>query len=232
MNTLVILPTYNEAGNITRLFKELKEKFSDIDILHIDDNSPDGTAEIALEYGLSNYRQIRNFRKMGLGSSYRQGFQWAIERNYKYVITMDSDGSHQIKELEPLLEAIDNYDLVIGTRWMPKGRVVNWPLYRQLISKFGTWYAKKALKLPYRDLTSGFRVYRCSMLKKLNLGKLDSKGYVFQIQMVEAIVKNSGRIKEVPISFIERIQGRSKMSGTIALEAFIWITKRALRLTK
>ena len=232
MNTLVILPTYNEAGNITRLFKELKEKFSDIDILHIDDNSPDGTAEIALEYGLSNYRQIRNFRKMGLGSAYRQGFQWAIERNYKYVITMDSDGSHQIEDLEPLLKAIDNCDLVIGTRWMPKGRVVNWPLYRQLISKFGTWYAKKALKLPYRDLTSGFRVYRCSMLKKLNLGKLDSKGYVFQIQMVEAIAKNSGRIKEVPISFIERIQGRSKMSGTIALEAFIWITKRALRLTK
>ena len=232
MNTLVILPTYNEAGNITRLFKELKEKFSDIDILHIDDNSPDGTAEIALEYGLSNYRQIRNFRKMGLGSAYRQGFQWAIERNYKYVITMDSDGSHQIEDLEPLLKAIDNCDLVIGTRWMPRGRVVNWPLYRQLISKFGTWYAKKALKLPYRDLTSGFRVYRCSMLKKLNLGKLDSKGYVFQIQMVEAIAKNSGRIKEVPISFIERIQGRSKMSGTIALEAFIWITKRALRLTK
>ena len=130
MNTLVILPTYNEAGNITRLFKELKEKFSDIDILHIDDNSPDGTAEIALEYGLSNYRQIRNFRKMGLGSAYRQGFQWAIERNYKYVITMDSDGSHQIKDLEPLLKAIDNYDLVIGTRWMPNGSVVNWPLYQ------------------------------------------------------------------------------------------------------
>ena len=232
MNTLVILPTYNEAGNITRLFKELKEKFSDIDILHIDDNSPDGTAEIALEYGLSNFRQIRNFRKMGLGSAYRQGFQWAIERNYKYVITMDSDGSHQIKELEPLLEAIDNYDLVIGTRWMPRGRVVNWPLYRQLISKFGTWYAKKALKLPYRDLTSGFRVYRCSMLKKLNLGKLDSKGYVFQIQMVEEIAKNSGRIKEVPITFVERTQGRSKMTGRIALEAFIWITKKALRLTK
>mgnify|MGYP003344420421 FL=1 len=232
MNTLVILPTYNEAGNITRLFKELKEKFSDIDILHIDDNSPDGTAEIALEYGLSNYRQIRNFRKMGLGSAYRQGFKWAIERNYKYVITMDSDGSHQIKDLERLLEVIDNYDLVIGTRWMPKGSVVNWPLYRQLISKFGTWYAKKALKLPYRDLTSGFRVYRCSMLKKLNLGKLDSKGYVFQIQMVEAIAKNSGRIKEVPITFVERIQGRSKMTGRIALEAFIWITKKALRLTK
>ena len=232
MNTLVILPTYNEAGNITRLFKELKEKFPDIDILHIDDNSPDGTAEIALEYGLKNYRQIRNFRKMGLGSAYRQGFQWAIERNYKYVITMDSDGSHQIEDLEPLLKAIDNCDLVIGTRWMPKGSVVNWPLYRQLISKFGTWYAKKALKLPYRDLTSGFRVYDCSILKRINIENVDSKGYVFQIQMVEAIAKNSGSIKEVPITFVERIQGRSKMTGRIALEAFIWITKRALRLTK
>ena len=229
MNTLVILPTYNEAGNITRLFKELKEKFSDIDILHIDDNSPDGTAEIALEYGLSNYRQIRNFRKMGLGSAYRQGFQWAIERNYKYVITMDSDGSHQIKDLEPLLKAIDNYDLVIGTRWMPKGSVVNWPLYRQLISKFGTWYAKKALKLPYRDLTSGFRVYDCSMLKRINLEKVDSKGYLFQIQMVDLIFKAAGRIREVPITFSERKHGKSKMSGKIAIEAFLWITKHGLR---
>ena len=229
MNTLVILPTYNEAGNITRLFKELKEKFSDIDILHIDDNSPDGTAEIALEYGLSNYRQIRNFRKMGLGSAYRQGFQWAIERNYKYVITMDSDGSHQIKDLQPLLEAIDNYDLVIGTRWMPKGSVVNWPLYRQLISKFGTWYAKNALKLPYRDLTSGFRVYDCSMLKRINLEKVDSKGYLFQIQMVDLIFKAAGRIREVPITFSERKHGKSKMSGKIAIEAFLWITKHGLR---
>ena len=165
---------------------------------------------------------------MGLGSAYRQGFKWAIERNYKYVITMDSDGSHQIKDLEPLLETIGNYDLVIGTRLMPKGSVVNWPMYRQLISKFGTWYAKKALKMPYRDLTSGFRVYDCSMLKRINLEKVDSKGYVFQIQMVEAIAKNSGRIAEVPITFVDRIAGDSKMSTGIFKEAFfgVWAMRK------
>lgn len=226
MRKLVILPTFNEAGTITRIMKELHQSFPEIDILHIDDNSPDGTAEIAKEFGLENYRQIRNFNKLGLGSAYRQGFKWAIEREYDLVITMDSDGSHQTSEINIFLQKIDEADLVIGTRWMPGGKVVNWPFYRKFISKFGTWYASKALKYPFRDMTSGFRCYRTNILKKLNLDQIVGKGYVFQIEMVDAISKAGGRIVEVPITFIERQEGKSKMTVKIAGEAFFWISKQ------
>lgn len=228
MKILTILPTYNEAGNITRILKELSSNFPQIDILHIDDNSPDGTAEIALEFGLENYRQIRNFNKLGLGTAYKQGFKWALERGYELVITMDSDGSHHVSEITRLMAGIDGFDLVVGARWIPGGTVANWPLYRRIISRFGTWYAKKALKLPFSDLTSGFRIYRTSALEKIDFDQIEGKGYVFQIQMVETIAKLGAKINEVPITFTERINGKSKMSGKIAVEAFGWLTRRYL----
>ena len=229
MKTLIVLPTYNEGGNITRVLSELNRTYPNVDILHIDDNSPDGTGEIAQEMGISNYRQIRNFNKLGLGSAYKQGFKWAIDKNYDYLITMDSDRSHHIEELFNFLNTIPNFDLVIGTRWIDGGRVVNWPFYRRWISKFGTWYARKLLKLPFADLTSGFRLYKVAKLKELDFSQIDTKGYVFQIQMVELIFKAKGLIKEIPITFTERTHGKSKMSGKIAREAFIWITRMGLK---
>ena len=225
MKILAILPTYNEASNITRVLSKLHQSCPELDILHIDDNSPDGTGEIAQELGITNYRQVRNFNKLGLGNAYKQGFKWAIDKNYDAVLAMDSDGSHHIDEIPTILSPLSEFDLVIGTRWMDGGRVINWPIHRRLLSKFGTWYARNSLKLEYKDLTSGFRAYSVAKLKELNFAEIDTKGYVFQIQMVQLFAKLDARIKEVPITFTERDQGKSKMSGKIAREAFIWITK-------
>ena len=229
MKTLIVLPTYNEGGNITRVLSELNRTYPNVDILHIDDNSPDGTAELANELGIENYRQIRNFRKNGLGSAYKQGFKYAIERNYDFVISMDSDGSHQIKSVGDLIEKAKNYDLVIGSRWITGGSVVNWPWYRKAISKFGTKYAKKSLKLPFNDLTSGFKIYNVNLLKKINFDEVESKGYVFQIQMVDSMFRMGAKITEIPITFVEREVGKSKMTTGIALEAFKWCTKERFK---
>ena len=225
MKTLIILPTFNEASNITSILRQLHEQYPEFDILHIDDNSPDRTAEIALEFGLENYRQIRNFNKLGLGSAYKQGFRWALDKNYEAVITMDSDGSHKISQIGEFLRFDASFDLIIGTRWMTGGEVINWPIYRRAISKFGTWYASKALSLPFADLTSGFRLYKCDAIRSIDFSTIDAKGYVFQIQMVDALYKNKARILEMPITFTERASGTSKMSGKIAREAFLWISK-------
>ncbi|MEN9736511.1 MAG: hypothetical protein RL129_1222, partial [Actinomycetota bacterium] len=214
-----------EVTNITKTLSQLHSQFPNIDILHIDDNSPDGTAEIAQNLGISNYRQIRNFRKNGLGSAYKQGIDWAIQKNYDFLLAMDSDGSHHVEEIQSLLTASQGTDLVIGTRWMPGGSVINWPWYRKAISKFGTRYAKSALKLPFSDLTSGFRIYRVAALKELDLSNIQSKGYVFQIEMAAKLFNLNKRITEVPITFTERSSGKSKMTSKIALEAFIWCTK-------
>jgi dolichol-phosphate mannosyltransferase len=229
MKILAILPTYNEASNITRVLRELHDKYPEIDILHIDDNSPDGTGEIAQEMEISNYRQVRNFNKLGLGNAYKQGFKWAIDKNYDFLLTMDSDGSHHIDQIGDFLSQIPTNDLVIGTRWISGGQVINWPFYRRWLSKFGTWYSRKMIKLPFADLTSGFRIYKVSKLKSLDISEIDAKGYVFQIQMVDLIYRAGGLIKEVPITFTERAQGKSKMSGKIAREAFIWITKAGFK---
>ena len=140
-------------------------------------------------------------------------------------MTMDSDGSHKISQIGEFLRFSDNYDLIIGTRWMVGGEVINWPIYRRAISKFGTWYASKALSLPFADLTSGFRLYKCDALGSIDFSTIDAKGYVFQIQMVDALYRNKARILEMPITFTERESGNSKMSGKIAREAFLWITK-------
>ena len=229
MSILAILPTYNEASNITRTLRALHENYPEFDILHIDDNSPDGTGEIAEEMGIENYRQIRNFNKLGLGSAYKQGFKWAIDKKYDFVLTMDSDGSHHVDEIERLASVKDAYDLVVGTRWMSGGKVENWPFYRRWLSKFGTWYARNSLNLPYLDMTSGFRIYRVAKLKELDLNEVQTKGYVFQIQLVSMVHKTGGKIAQIPITFTERTMGKSKMSGKIAREAFIWITKARFR---
>jgi dolichol-phosphate mannosyltransferase len=229
MKVLIILPTFNEAANIAGVLSEINLKYPQIEILHIDDNSPDKTAEIAENLKISNYRQIRNFKKLGLGSAYIQGFKWAIDKGFDFIVTMDSDGSHHVDEIAKLIEAGKGTDLVIGARWIPGGSVINWPIYRKALSKFGTWYSRIALKLPFADLTSGFRIYRTTALKKINFSSIQNKGYVFQIQMVELFYTEGMRIAEVPITFTERTQGKSKMSGRIAREALSWISREGIR---
>ena len=229
MKILAILPTYNEAGNITKVLTQFNRDFPEIDILHIDDNSPDGTCEIATEFKPVNYRQIRNLNKLGLGKAYIQGFQWAISKNYDLAIAIDSDGSHHLSDLEAMMDQIENCDLVIGSRWIEGGKIENWPWYRVFLSKLGTWYARKALKLNLSDLTSGYRIYRVLALKKIKLEKLVTHGYAFQIEMAEKFIKLGFKVKEVPITFTERRMGKSKMTPGIAIEAIKWITAGAFK---
>ena len=229
MKILAILPTYNEAGNITKVLAQFNREFPSIDILHIDDNSPDGTGEIANELKPVNYRQIRNLNKLGLGKAYIQGFQWAISKNYDLAIAIDSDGSHHLSDLDAMLDQIEIYDLVIGSRWIKGGKIENWPWYRVFLSKLGTWYAKKALKLDLSDLTSGYRIYRVSALREINLEKLVTHGYAFQIEMAEKFLDLGYKVNEVPITFTERNTGKSKMTPAIAIEAIKWITTAAIK---
>ena len=229
MKILAILPTYNEAGNITKILTQFNREYPGIDILHIDDNSPDGTCEIANELKLSNYRQIRNLNKLGLGKAYIQGFQWAISKNYDFAISIDSDGSHHLSDLQRMLAMIEISDLVIGSRWIQGGKIENWPWYRVFLSKFGTWYARKTLKINLSDLTSGYRIYRVLALKEIKLEKLVTHGYAFQIEMAEIFTNLGFRVKEVPITFTERKAGKSKMTPGIAIEAIKWITAGAIK---
>ena len=180
---LVIVPTYNESENITSFLtsldaarSKLSEEFA-ITIMNVDDSSPDGTAKIARELNLQDFFQINNQTKSGLGPAYISGFSWGLERDYTLFVEIDADGSHSPEQLSKLLDSGMNHDLVIGTRWISGGSIVNWPWYRRAISKFGTFYAAKALKLKYRDLTSGYRVLNREFLSSLNLANISNKGY-------------------------------------------------------
>ncbi len=227
---LVIVPTYNESENIASFLtsldsarSKLSEKFT-ITIINIDDNSPDGTAKIARELKLQSFFQINKQRKSGLGPAYISGFQWGLERDFDLFVEIDADGSHSPEQLSKLLESGLKHDLVIGTRWMSGGNIVNWPWYRRAISKFGTFYAAKTLKLKYRDLTSGYRVLNRKFLSSLNLANISNKGYGFQIEIAFQAFVNGFSIDEVPITFVERELGRSKMTLGIALEAFKFVS--------
>ena len=215
---VVLIPTYNEAESITDLLQELQN--IDIDVIVIDDDSPDKTSQIVKNCNFSNVRVIDNGKKKGIGSAYLTGMTLAIHDGYELIATMDADGSHLVRNLQQMLEMSRSYDVVMGTRWISGGSVTNWSLHRRLLSQFGTWYASKALALPYRDLTGGLRVYKGSVLKRLNLEWIRSNGYCFQIEMIRAVSTLDSLIAEFPIQFIEREQGRSKMSRSIVLEAF------------
>ena len=220
---LVVIPTYNEAANIIDVIYRLRAAQPNIDILVVDDNSPDGTGTLADSIANSKIFVLHRANKAGLGPAYLAGFNWGISRNYDFLIEMDADGSHQPEELEQLLRQAASHDLVLGTRWMPGGSVVNWPLHRRLISKFGTKYAAVTLGLPYRDLTSGYRVLSRQLVENILRSDLQTLGYGFQIEIVRLASQNDFRIVEAPITFIERVAGTSKMSGKIVFEAF-WMT--------
>jgi dolichol-phosphate mannosyltransferase len=231
---LVLVPTYNEAESIKNLLTRLDQTCStltdhEIDVLIIDDKSPDGTADIANSLGIKRLSILRRGSKNGLGPAYLAGFKYGLEKDYDFFVEMDADLSHQPEELGALFKVISAQNFVIGTRWMPGGSVVNWPKKRQLISRMGTRYASFALGLPFRDLTSGYRVIPKSFLKMINLDLIETKGYGFQIEMAMLANKLGLSIKEVPITFVERENGLSKMSLAIVWEAWFMVTFWGLR---
>lgn len=226
---LVLVPTYNEAESIRNLLIRLDQACSSIpgmtlDILIIDDKSPDGTAQIAKSLDVKRLSILHREEKGGLGPAYIAGFRYGLDKDYDYFVEMDADLSHQPEELKDLLEVSSPRNFVIGTRWMPGGRVINWPRKRQLISKMGTRYAAFALGLPFRDLTSGYRVIPRSFLHQINLDSIETKGYGFQVEMAMLANKLGFVIKEVPITFVERENGLSKMSLAIVWEAWFMVT--------
>jgi len=214
------VPTYNEALNIVEVISRLRGSLPNVDILVVDDNSPDGTGDIADSLADDRLHVLHREKKGGLGPAYLAGFRWGFDRDYERFVEMDADGSHQPEELENLLNAADGADLVLGTRWMPGGSVINWPLSRRLISRFGTKYASLALGLSYRDLTSGFRVLSRPMIAAIFAEEITTIGYGFQIEIVRVANSHGLKIVEVPITFIERVAGSSKMSRKIVIEAW------------
>jgi dolichol-phosphate mannosyltransferase len=218
--TLVIVPTYNEAANITDVIQRLKLATPDVDILIVDDNSPDGTGALADSLTDNRTHVLHRPDKGGLGPAYLAGFSWGYKQGYEYFVEMDADGSHQPEEISRFLAVAPGRDLVIGTRWMPGGLVVNWPISRRLISRFGTRYAAVALGLSFRDLTSGYRLLSRQLIQDVLDSHVTSIGYGFQIEIVRIAINQKRTIAEVPITFIERVAGSSKMSRKIVLEAW------------
>ena len=241
MKPVILIPTYNEAVSIVELLKELLllHESIDFDVLVIDDNSPDRTADIVDSQNLPWVKILRRPAKAGLGAAYRAGFQQVLtSASYTHVVTMDADGSHRVADLPAMFSAANQVSnlkrcIVLGTRWMPGGSVVNWPKSRQLLSQAGTKYARIALGIPLNDLTGGFRIYSIDLLKSLNLSTMTATGYCFQIEMAMASVLAGACTCEVPITFVERINDVSKMSKAIVIEALwqttLWGLARRLR---
>ena len=234
-SVLVVIPTYNESESIESLLKRLNSarmQISDkyeIDILIVDDNSPDQTAVIAKNLQFLGLKVLSRQHKSGLGPAYLAGFKQGLLEKYDYFVEMDADLSHQPEQLIDLLNAASKADLVIGTRWIPGGSVVNWPKRRKWISKLGTGYASFALNLPYKDLTSGYRVLPREFLSQLDFSLIETRGYGFQIEMALKAIESGFMIKQVPITFVERENGYSKMSLAIIWEAWSMVTIWALR---
>jgi dolichol-phosphate mannosyltransferase len=228
---LVITPTYNEAVNIPQLVPKVLRQSTDIEILIIDDNSPDGTAEIVKNLQRTNPRVhlIERTRKMGLGTAYVAGFKYAIERKYDYIFEMDADFSHNPKELLNFLLKIQDYDLVIGSRYIRGVSVVYWPFRRLLLSYFANLYTRIVTGLPVKDATSGFKCYRRAVLESIDLTEIRSNGYAFQIEMNFKAWKKGFRLCEIPIIFVDRDKGESKMSKNIVYEAAFMVWKLKLR---
>jgi dolichol-phosphate mannosyltransferase len=224
--TLVVIPTYNERENLPMIAARLMTSLPGVDILIVDDNSPDGTGAIAsaLASGHDRVHVLHRAGKEGLGAAYRAGFDWGLAEGYDRLVEMDADGSHQPEQLHRLLDALDDADVVLGSRWTPGGEVKNWPLGRMILSQGGSLYARIALGLPVRDITGGFRAFRSSALTALDYNSVVSQGYCFQIDMLWHAYTAGLRIAEVPITFVERVHGESKMSSGIVREAMARVT--------
>jgi dolichol-phosphate mannosyltransferase len=227
MRTLVILPTYNEAENIVESLNALFEHNPEVDALVVDDGSPDGTAQLVEKLCAADSRVhlMKRTNKDGLGAAYRAGFAWGLERGYDLLVEMDADGSHRAVDLPRLLDRAVDADLVIGSRWVSGGAVVNWPAHRQFLSRMGNRYASVMLRSSIRDLTAGFRVYRAEVLLQVLSHEIAAQGYSFQVEMAWLTARAGFRVAEVPITFVERVNGTSKMSSAIVLEA-LWLITR------
>lgn len=221
------MPTFNEIDSLKISVQALRDSANDVDLLIVDDNSPDGTGKLADSLTDRRTFVLHRESKAGLGAAYLAGFAWAKKNGYEAVVEMDADGSHRAEDLAKLLSGIQNADLVIGSRWVPGGKVENWPAYRIAISKLGNSYARFMLRTKIQDMTAGFRVYRISFLDQLDLAGVAARGYAFQVEMALRSVKAGGVVLEVPIVFVERAHGRSKMTTAIVLEALWLVTKWA-----
>jgi dolichol-phosphate mannosyltransferase len=228
---LVCIPTFNEADNIAGVVARLRRSVPDADLLIADDASPDGTGDIVdrLAADDDHIRVLHRTGKQGLGAAYLAAFGWGMERGYGVLCEHDADGSHQPEQLPRLLSALADADLVIGSRWVPGGGVTNWPLSRQLISRGGNLYARVVLGAPVRDITAGFRAYRRRTLLGIDLAGVASQGYCFQIDLAWRAIKAGFVVREVPIDFIEREHGVSKMSRQIVAEALLRTTVWGVR---
>lgn len=230
--TLVLLPTYNEIDNLARVVQRIRAAVPDADILVLDDDSPDGTGKLADELAAEDpaIRVLHRTAKDGLGAAYLAGFEWGLEHGYEYLVEIDADGSHPPEVLPTMLaEAADGADLVIGSRYVPGGAVVNWPVHRQLLSRVGNQYVRLLLGMPVRDATAGYRVYRADALRTLGLGTVESHGYCFQTDLTWRASRAEMQIREVPITFTEREYGDSKMSGDVIRESMRSITGWGLK---
>ncbi len=227
MKAIVIIPTYNEIHNIQKLLLDLLNMYSTLDILVVDDNSPDGTAQYVESVGKKEPRVkiIKREKKMGLGTAYVAGFKYALEHGYEAAIEMDADYSHDPKELEQFLDKIKDYDLIIGSRYIYGVRVINWPIRRLLLSYFANLYTRIITGMPVKDGTGGFKCFRRKVLESIDLDAIHSNGYSFQIEMNYKAWKKGFRLLEVPITFTDRVQGTSKMSKKIVHEAIFIVWK-------
>jgi len=223
---LVIIPTFNEALNIESIVNRVHLSQPTAHILVVDDNSPDGTGDIAKALTVDErVHVLHRAAKQGLGVAYLEGFEWGLQQGFDVLVEMDADGSHQPEQLGELLAAVDRgADLVLGSRWIPGGKVVNWSRRRQLLSRAGNFYARIMLGIPLRDATGGYRVYTRSTLEGLNLREVASQGYCFQVDMARRSVEAGYNVVELPITFVERVRGESKMNNAIVVEALWRVT--------
>jgi len=227
MRPLIVTPTYQEAENIGAFLRRVRDAVPAADILVVDDNSPDGTADLAQKFAaeLGRIDVLRRPKKIGLGDAYRAGFTAGIERGYDVLVQIDADLSHDPSALPMLLEQIDDgADAVIGSRYVPGGSIPHWPWPRRALSKWGNRYTAFVLGMPIKDATSGYRAYRADILKSVDYGSTRAKGYGFQMELAYRVRRVGGRIVEVPITFTDRVRGHSKLTLTVAAEELTLVT--------
>ncbi len=231
---VMVVPTYNESGNLEVIVGRLRRAQPDVDVLVVDDSSPDGTGDIAegLAAADPQVQVLHRTSKTGLGAAYLHGFAVALEQGYDVIGEMDADGSHQPEQLHRLLTALQQADLVIGSRYVPGGSIVNWSRRRELLSRGGNLYVRVLLGMGVKDATAGYRVFRRTTLEKIDLGAVRSTGYVFQTDMAYRTMMAGLKVVEVPIEFVERVRGDSKMSGQVATESLRKITVWGLQVRR
>jgi len=227
---LVVIPTYNEKDNIEIICERLRSAVGSADILIADDNSPDGTGVIANQMADKDphIHVMHRTAKNGLGAAYLAGFRWGLDHGYDELVEMDADGSHQPEQLPELLAGLDHADMVKGSRYVAGGKVVNWPKSRELLSRAGSLWTRLMIGLPIKDITGGYNAFKADTLRRI-IGKISSVGYNFQVDLTWQVVSSGMTVAEVPITFVERERGQSKMSGSIVIEALVKTTAWGVR---